>query len=451
MGELSRSCLGVIEGGGDRDGEMAEYQRDGRKIATRVPGKEHDMRSMVVDEVMKLVAESDLIEFTRAIAKIPSVHEEEQAIAEAFGRHMRELGLETDFIEVEKDRGNVIGRIRGSGGGQSLTLNGHMDTIPHTLGWTKKMYGGEMEDGKIYGHGVSNMKASDTAMVYAADAIRRAGVKLKGDLLIALVVEECHGGVGTQDLMKKGVKTDLFVCGEPTDLNILTVHAFSQTFRVDIWGRSGHFGSHERGVSAIMKMYELVERLGPVHTEIEPGGWIKFEDKPLYHGLPRYHIGTIRGGVTEEFLESWACTPDFCTAVFNVRATPNKSIEGTKGDIEKVLEDMRTRDARFRYRVSILRRTPGFEAPLGSRAVAGISKAYREVMGGEPNVGAIQPFMFMASDSGRMQEAGMKDGVLMGPGAFTSSMQDEYVEVQRVIAAARIYAVTALELCGYSS
>lgn len=425
------------------------------------------MKNKVVAKVLNSVAERDLVEFTREIARIPSVHGEEKAIAEAFGSHMRKLGLETQLVEIEKgqlgletpfaglekDRPNVLGWIRGSGGGQSLTLNGHMDTVVDVEGWKKAPYGGELENGKIYGHGISNMKASDTAMVYAADAIRRAGVRLKGDLLIALVVGECQGGVGTRDLMKKGIKTDRFVCGEPTDLNIVTVHSYSQHFKVDIMGRTGHFGSHDHGLNAIMKMFELVERLGPVHTEIEPGGWIRFEDKPLYHGLPRYHISNIRGALTRKFLLEGGPapnTPDFCSAVFNVRVTPNKSIESTQEDIERILRDMQKREPGFQYEISALRAMLGFEAPPGSRAVAAISEAYKEVMGKEPNVGGIQPFMFMGSDSGTMQAAGMKDGVMMGPGEFTSSMPDEHVDVDKLVAAAKIYAVTALKVCGYS-
>src|SRR5262249_28370273 len=153
--------------------------------------------------------------------------------------------------------------------------------------------------------------------------------------------------------------------------------------------------------------------------------------KPLYDGLPRYHIANIRGAVTEKFLESWAATPDFCTAVFNVRATPNKSIESTKSDMETVLVGTQRREPGMRDRIIILRRMLGFEAPPESQTLAGVTRAYRDVMGTAPQVGGVQPFMFMASDSGFMSAAGMKDGVLLGPGRFTSSLPDEHVEVEK--------------------
>ena len=158
----------------------------------------------VLGRVLDEISEADLIEFTRNVAKIPSIHGDEYAIGEAFYAHMCELDLNTSKMEVEKDqvvdkdRFNVLGAIKGIGGGRSLMMNGHMDTVESLLGWTKDPYGGELENGKIYGHGISNMKASDTAMVYAMNALKRAEIQLKGDLLLALVVGECHGGVVTE-------------------------------------------------------------------------------------------------------------------------------------------------------------------------------------------------------------------------------------------------------------
>jgi len=404
----------------------------------------------VLKRVLDAIEAEALIAFTREVARIPSVHGAEKAIGEAFATHMQSLGLETQQIDVERDRFNVLGWLRGTGGGHSLTLNGHLDTVPDVLGWTKDPYGGVLERGRIYGHGLSNMKASDTAMVHAAGAIRRAGVRLRGDLLVALVVGECHGGVGTRDLMRRGVKTEAFVCGEPTHLSVLTLHAYSQHFRVDITGRTGHFGSPDHGLNAILVMQELVHRLGPVHRAIGPGGWLRFRAKAHHRGLPRYHLASIRGGLTREFLDGPSNTPDFCTAVFNVRVMPGKSIDSTKADLERVLADMRRREPHFTSEVAITRDMPGFQAPPRSIAVKAIAEAYRDVMGREPRVGPIQPYMFMGSDSGHLQRAGMKDGVLLGPGAFASSVPDEHVEVDKLIAAARIYAATALRVCGHS-
>jgi len=190
-----------------------------------------------LEKVVAAIPEVDLIDFTREVTRIPSIHGNELAVGKVFATRMSELGMDVREMDVEQDRFNIVGTVRGTGGGRSLMLNGHLDTVGPMLGWTKDPYGAVLEDGKIYGQGISNMKASDTAMVYAAHAIKRAGIALKGDLVVALVVGECAGGIGTKTLMQSGVKTDAFLCTEPTDLGILTVHASSQYFRVNIIGR----------------------------------------------------------------------------------------------------------------------------------------------------------------------------------------------------------------------
>jgi len=399
--------------------------------------------------VLAAISADDLIDFTRQVTRIPSVHGDELAVGKAFQARMAQLGMDVREMEVEPNRFNIVGTVRGTGGGRSLMLNGHLDTVGPMLGWTKDPYGAVLEDGRIYGHGISNMKASDTAMVYAAHAIKRAGVTLKGDLVVALVVGECAGGIGTKTLMQSDVKADAFLCTEPTDLGILTVHASSQYFRVNIIGRSGHFAMADLGVNAIMKMYELTNRLGPMHQALRAGGWIRFSDKPQYHGLPRYQLGTIRGGMTREFHESPNLTPDFCTAVLNVRATPDRPVESAQQDIEHVLAAMQREDPQFQYEVTTVRALPGFEAPEGSFLVNAVTRAYSDVCGRAPKVGPIPPFVLMGSDSGQMQGAGMAHGALIGPGKFSSSLADEYVDVDKIVSAAGIFAATALRTCGY--
>jgi acetylornithine deacetylase len=422
----------------------------------------------VLAKVLDEISEDYLIGLTREVTKIPSVHGNEYAIGEAFYSHMSDLGLDVQKQHVEDNRFNVLATIKGvedpksieeSGvrqstlgrgrSGRSLMFNGHMDTVQDLLGWTKEPYGGVLEDGKIYGHGVSNMKASDTAMVYAMNAIKRANIPLKRDLMLALVVGECHGGVGTKALMKSGIRAETFLCTEPTDLNVLTVHAYSQYFRVNIIGRTGHFGTHDHGLNAVMKMFELTQGMGPMHTEIKPGGWMRFTENVHHHGLPRYHLGTIHAGLTREFREGPSNTPDFCSAIFNIRTPPSKSMRSTKDDIERLLEQMRSKEPGFQYEIDPIREMLGFQAPERSVAVESASRAYVDVCGHQPAVGAIQPYMFMASDSGHMQAAGMADGALIGPGRFTSSVADEYVEVSKLVTGAKIFAAAALRICGY--
>ena len=407
------------------------------------------MLSKLIEAVEK--ERENLIDFTRAVARIPSVTGDEMAISETFAEHMESLGIETQRSKVSETQSNVLGWIRGSGEGKSLMLTGHVDTVACADGWTKDPYGGELEDGKIYGNGVSNMKASDTAMLYAVHAIRNSGVQLKGDLLIALVVSECASGIGTLDLMDKGIKADRFINGEPTDLGVLTLHSGPQYIKVSILGRTGHAGSHDSGLNAAQKMLELVAQLGPMNEQIPAGGWLTFDADARYQGLPRYHLGSLRAGLGREFREAPSNTPDFCTAVLNVRAAPNHNVESTEQDIQSLLKDMQKTEPGFEFETTAETGKPAFESPPDSAAARAVVTAYAEVERTDPVVGGIQPYLYIGSDAGFMQAAGMRDGVVIGPGSLTASVADEHVEVEKLVAASKIYAAAALELCGFTA
>ncbi len=184
-------------------------------------------------------------------------------------------------------------------------LNGHLDTNPAGEGWTKDPLGGEVDDDFIYGIGVSNMKAADAAYVGAVKAVLESGVRLRGDLVIALVIGELQGGVGTVHMLNSGVSADRFVVGEPTDLSALTLHAGTMEAVVTVYGETRHVSKMEEGVDAIEKMLTAMERLKAM-SFTGPGS-------AAYEGLRRVCIGVIRGGIGPEFQE-WrpALLADHC-------------------------------------------------------------------------------------------------------------------------------------------
>ena len=149
----------------------------------------------------------------------------ERVLAEHMVRRMDEMGLEASLQTVEGDRVNAIGRWRGTGGGKTLVFNGHLDTNPVTEGWTVDPWGGLVTNEFIYGIGVSNMKAGDAAALAAVKTLIDAGCRLKGDVVLTLVVGELQGGVGTLAAIRHGLQADCFINCEPTDLQAVTMHA----------------------------------------------------------------------------------------------------------------------------------------------------------------------------------------------------------------------------------
>ena len=195
--------------------------------------------------------QNDLTTFLRDMVQTPSLSTQEGAVAGRFVAEMTRLG----FRDVRTDRiGNVVGWI-GPGHGPVLMLNGHMDTVrvsdPET--WSHDPFGAEVEDGLLYGLGACDMKGGLAAMVYGAKLLRDAGVPLKGDVVVACVVQEepCEG-IGSRVLIEEeGIRPEWVVLGEPSGLDVTRGHRGRLEMRLIAHGRSAHAACPHLGENAI--------------------------------------------------------------------------------------------------------------------------------------------------------------------------------------------------------
>jgi putative selenium metabolism hydrolase len=201
---------------------------------------------------------TDLKTFLRDLVQMPSFSTQEGAVAERIIAEMKRL----DFRNVHADRaGNVVGWI-GPGHGPPLMLNSHMDTVLVTNpeAWHHAPFRAEIEDGVLYGVGACDMKGGLTAMVYGAKLLRDSGVALKGDVVVACVVQEepCEI-LGSQVLIEEeGVRPDWVVGGEPTGLDVIRGQRGRLEMRLTTYGRSAHAASPDLGENAIYTAARLV-------------------------------------------------------------------------------------------------------------------------------------------------------------------------------------------------
>lgn len=368
---------------------------------------------------------------------------EEGRLAEMMVERMRALGLEARLQEVEPGRYNALGWLRGSGGGQSLVLNGHLDTNPVGLGWSVDPLAGLADDDFFYGIGVSNMKASCASFLGAARALVRSGIRLRGDLLLAYVVGELQGGIGTVKLLADGIRADAFIVGEPTDLAIVTLHAGALTVQVNTLGMTRHLSKMEESVSAIDTMIQVIERLkrmsfsGPSDPELA--------------SVRRLNVGSLRAGLGREY-HDWRSgqVPDFASIKVSVRFGPGQSEETVRADIERELEALAREDPRVVTELEVPARegsARSFQVSRLEPIVQAVADAYRRVLGSEPSVGAVAPYRYYGSDASHLQHLGGMTGVVCGAGGKYNTMPDERVELVQFRAATRVYALAALAVC----
>lgn len=212
---------------------------------------------------------------------------------------LRDSGLE-DVLNYS-GRPNVVGIIRGTGGGRSLILNGHTDTvtIEPAKEWTRDPFGAEMENGLLFGRGASDMKGGVMAGLMALTYLHEAGIKLRGDVIFQSVVNEEHAGNGTLDLVRRRYRADAAIVLEPTNNTIAVSHPGGLYWQVTILGRARSpgarwKGNHQEGVSAIEKLPPILDALLGIEREFNVG--VSDDHRDRGRAPFALVIGKVQGG-----------------------------------------------------------------------------------------------------------------------------------------------------------
>lgn len=415
----------------------------------------------VFDKIMNCVDADEVVELARRALRIRSRSGEEAEVAGYFVEQMRAAGVDAELQPVPASPSmgpsfNAIGRLKGNGGGRSLMLNGHTDHNPTSDGWTKDPFGGVIENGWLYGF--VHMKAADATYISAVKAVMKAGIELKGDVILALVCGELRGGAGTRHALENGMRADYFVLGEPTELDIGLNHTASIVLYIHVLGRSKHFATIDmpgvKGVNAVEKAARVIAALGPSHSPFPPseaGGWLTHRPVAGFEGLPQLNVGPIRGGIgkTHDATRP-ALFPDRCTLTVDFRIVPGMSKETIRADVDRLLGKIAASDPDFRYELEFAQDyfPLPFDAPPDSAVVHSVKAAHRRVHGADPKPATV--LKFAASDASWMAAAGMT-GVIYGPTGRYLSRPDERCRTDDLVQAARAYACVIADICTHST
>ena len=278
----------------------------------------------------------------------------EQKAQEVLRAFLDEMGMDTHFEypdaqelkEYEgkpgyyadhrfENRPNLIGKMKGNGGGRSLMLSGHIDVVQRGSKWTHDPFSGELTDGKIYGRGAVDMKGGIAAMTMALKAVRQAGFRLNGDVSIATVVDEEAGGMGTLALMAAGHRADACIITEPTDLQIAPLCRGILWGKIVIEGRAGHIelkqGDWRTGgaVDAIEKGMLYLRAVKNLNQDWAITKEHKYMSLPCQINVAEFHAG--------EYPTTFA---NHCEIVFDAQYLPReKDDNGLGSKVQKELED----------------------------------------------------------------------------------------------------------------
>jgi acetylornithine deacetylase/succinyl-diaminopimelate desuccinylase family protein len=375
---------------------------------------------------------SEIIKLLRQLVAIDSINPDlvpggagEANIARFIADWFERADLEVIWDEPVPGRPNVIGIAWGTGGGQSLLLNAHMDTVG--IAGMERPHDPFIQDNRLYGRGAYDMKGGLAAIMAAGAAAKKCA--LRGDVIITAVADEEFASIGTASIVKNW-HADAAIVTEPTELNICTAHKGFVWLDIKTEGIAAHGSRPDLGVDAIAKM-------GKVLIGIEELD--HFLRSALSHrllGSGSVHASLIRGG---QELSSY---PNHCFLSVERRTVPGETLQKVEAEIHGILEQIAASDPTFKASVKINMVRESFETSLDDPIVSMLFHKTSAILGYEPVEIGQTGWM----DSTLLSAAGIPT-VIFGPGGEGAHAVVEWSNLEHVEQCADILTAVAEEFC----
>ena len=383
-----------------------------------------------------MTREEQLIAFCQEAVRIPSPSGQEKGVAELCARKMEEYG----FDEVQIDRyGSVLGRIHGSRPGRTILMDGHIDNVDviDAPDWAHDPFGGEIDGGRIYGRGTSDMKGSVTAMISsAAHFAQDTGRDFAGDICVSCTVhEECFEGVSSREITRLA-KPDFVIIGEATSTTVKIGQRGRAEVVVETEGKSCHSSNPEKGVNAVYHMMAVIEEIRKI--------------VPNQHPILGRGILELTDIVSSPYPGA-SVVPALCRATFDRRTLVGEDEAVILGQVEAAIARAAKKVPDLKARVYL---AEGREACWTGETISArryfpawlMEESYpdvRKVLAGLKEAGIAPPvshFAFCTNGSHFCGEAGIPT-IGYGPSLESlAHVRDEYIEIDQLIKACRGFA-----------
>ena len=399
-----------------------------------------------MDKVLSQLDKNRLVDIAKNVADVVSITGDEYNIAHYLGGEFERLGMSVKYQEVEEGRLNVIGTLKGSGGGPTLMFCAHMDHFDNPQETI-------VEGDRIYGRGLVNMKAAFPCYIVAVEMLQKAGVELKGDIIISGVVGEIEkaqvsrfsgktyrgAGVGARYMMDHGVTADMCIIGEPTGLQLQIGNAGLIWAEITVDGKAENF----------------VIQAGKVAQAIQD--WEKEYQQEYKHPfmLPTVQIGAIDGG--NPFKPGTQPSVKLYVIVKTLPKTPTMAIQRA---LEKVCARVEQQEKDIKTKVELYLSTYGYEIPKEEKVVKVMEQAHQTVFG-KPVQYPMPKRYGITSDGSRINAYGVP-AITYGPGFGTHLIDPTEpkiadwdnpsgirrgVGITNMINCTKVYAMAAHDVC----
>jgi acetylornithine deacetylase/succinyl-diaminopimelate desuccinylase-like protein len=413
-------------------------------------------------KVLAQIDRDELAQLGSDLTTIPSPTGQEKAIAEFILHWFETNGIKAVRQDVECDRPNAVGIVKGEGTGLSLGFNGHTDTSFTGTEEDRRMVAnmepesdlkGKIVGNKVQGLGISNMKGGVAAFMIAGKALKKSGIKLKGDVVLAAVVgeisrtpigpwqtKEYRGeGAGTRHLLTHGMHTDYAVVADGSDLNIVWTQTGVVQVKIQTFGKAEAAWGSKRATHPMEKLNAIV-KMTRIIDAIERWG-AEFEEKYIYDSptgqlYPKVNIGAIEGGAP--YRPNYF--PGVCAIYVDVRMPPQVRPVTIKYEMERALNSLG-----LDYELDIYKSLLGHEGKNVEPLVKSAEEVYEHLCGEKIKPEAPDRASIW-TDTNIYNELGIP-AIKIGPRGRRIGPRNEEIDIDVMLKAAQIYALIALDIC----
>lgn len=352
----------------------------------------------------------------------------ESELATWVGKEMERLGMTARRFEADQGRASVVGVLPGTGGGRSLMLYAHHDTVG--IDGMDDPFSGELRDGKVYGRGSYDMKGGLAACLAAVKALRDAGAPLAGDVLIAAVADEEVASIGMREVLRH-VTADAAIVTEPTEMTVGLAHKGFCWMEVETFGRAAHGSRYDEGIDANLRMGRFLAKLDGLEKQLRTS-----PPHPLV-GPPTLHAAMLHGGTGASTYAA------HCKLTVERRMTPSETEALVVGQLREIVDELAAEDPTFRAEVHATLTRGGFEVSPEAAIVRTVLDAAADVTGERPQTRGFGFWM----DASFLGEAGIETVVFgaRGDGAHAAV---EWADVDSHVQLADVLARSAVAYCG---
>jgi len=390
---------------------------------------------MTENELFSLIHEHQVAEVCRDLVRFYTVNPpgDEQKASEYVLNFLRSYGFEGELVPHADKRASAVARLKGTGDLPAVMFNGHVDVVPvGTQPWRYEPFAGEIAEGKVWGRGSCDMKGGIAAMLVAARAIALTKKRLRGDLVFSVTAGEEVNQLGARAFVDLNLLGPLqgIIISEPTSNHLCLAERGVLWPEITTRGKTAHGSTPELGINAVLMMLPLLDELEKME--------IPFTPHPLLGKMTR-SLNILQGGMKANVV------PDSCSATYDLRTVPGQDHVKIMAQFEEKLKEFEQRIPGFQATIKKMLDLPAAETSPENPVVLKFKAAATEALGRPVKI----EVMKFATDAATFVPRLNVATVVLGPGDPVLAHQpDEFVEIEKMVEAARIYALAAVKMLG---